>query len=101
MAENVYGEINNLKDISKINDLIRKEVKKAKTEEDLTKLHRQSGYLVTLSQSPNFKNKFGNLVSALKKKAEEEYTETSKLINKKAESLGLDKKYDLNWGEEG
>jgi len=92
--KNIYGEINFISDIRKINERIREDIKRAKTKPRITKLVRRSGYICTLTFSPSFKKKlYGKLLKA-RKMAEEEYTRTAKLANKK---LGR-KVYDERWG---
>jgi hypothetical protein len=75
----IYGNIENSKDIGKINRKIRTEIRSAKSKSRITELKRRSGYLITLTYSPNFKKRYN--VKALRKRARSEYKLTAKVAN--------------------
>ena len=101
MATNqqLYGEIDNKADMREVFDDIRREVGAAKTRPALTELHRRAGYLVTLTYAPSWKLKFGGDTQALRKIGMEEFHRTAKLINRKAEEIGVEADYDEYWGD--
>lgn len=83
----IYGHVTGKQDITKINQRIRREIRKAKSREELTKLVQRSQYLRTLTASPGWKNIDGKL----RPKADEEYLKTCKLANRIARQRGLGK----------
>ncbi len=86
MTEPIYGEVNGPSDLTKINEEIREEIRKADSRDKVTELKRRSRYLVTLLAPDNptgLAEKFrgtGNLDGA-RKKAWEEYVKTAKVAN--------------------
>ncbi len=94
MATTKYSHVTKIGDITVINDKIRKNVKKAKTRSDLTKLYRQSMYLFTLSKNNEWKKNFAGKLISLRKRIKKEFTQTVNLINKKAEKIGSKANYD-------
>ncbi|MGZ4904540.1 MAG: hypothetical protein ACXVIG_06705 [Halobacteriota archaeon] len=53
MTEPIYREVNSPSDITKINEEIREEIKKADSRDQVTELKRMSRYLVTLLAPDN------------------------------------------------
>jgi hypothetical protein len=86
-----YGHVKSAEDITRINKLIRQEVRNAQTHPHLTRLVRQSLYLVTLTESPAWKE-VGNLAS-IRRRAKEEYTKTAREANRRM--MG---RYDTKYG---
>ena len=95
----VAPEIDNEADLRQIAGEIRGDVAKAATREDLTKLFRRAGYLVTLTYSPAWEKKFGPRVDDLRRLADDEFAMTARTINQRAEKLGVDADYDETWGQ--
>lgn len=92
-----YGSVNSAQDIIEINILIRRDVRYARTREDLTELHRRSMYLVTLTYSPAWRKHFQG--KPPRKTAAREFHKTAVLINKRARDLHLPIDfYDTVWG---
>lgn len=96
--QHVYGEVNNEADLRKISGEIRDGVSKANNRADLTKLFRRAGYLVTLTYSPAWHEKFGAEVNDLRRLADNEFATTARAINQRATQLGVDADYDETWG---
>jgi hypothetical protein len=96
--QHVYGEVDNEADLRKISTEIRGDIDKAKSREDLTKLFRRAGYLVTLTYSPAWHEKFGAKASELRRLADDEFATTARNINQRAAQIGTDADYDEHWG---
>jgi len=86
MSDPIYREVENLKDITKINEEIREEIRNADSRDKVTELKRRSRYLVVLLSPDNptgiaekLKNE-GKLDSA-QKRAWEEYEKTTRIAN--------------------
>lgn len=48
----IYGKVEDIKDISRINCIIRDEMLKVESEAELSELKKRSDYLCTLTYSP-------------------------------------------------
>lgn len=96
--QHVYGEVDNEKDMRQIAGEIRSDVAKAASREDLTRLFRRAGYLVTLTYSPAWQEKFGPQVTALRRLADDEFATTARTINQRAMQIGTEADYDESWG---
>ena len=86
MAEPIYREVDEIGDISKINETIRGEIEHADSRDKVTELKRRSRYLVVLLAPDNptglaekFREK-GTLGEA-QRKAWEEYKKTTEVAN--------------------
>ncbi len=86
MTEPIYREVDSPSDLTKINEKIREEIRKADSRDKVTELKRRSRYLVTLLAPDNptgLAEKFrgtGKLDEA-RKKAWEEYVKTAEVAN--------------------
>ena len=96
--QHVYGEVDNESNLRKISAEIRADVDKANSREDLTKLFRRAGYLVTLTYSPAWQEKFGNKTGELRHLADDEFATTARKVNQRAAAIGTDADYDEHWG---
>src|SRR5437868_2918383 len=65
----------------------------------LTELYKRSGYLVTLTHSPSWEEKFGRQAAGLRRVAQEEFARTARKINHRAEQIGTEADYDEKWGD--
>jgi hypothetical protein len=101
MAEshNIYGEVNNKKDLEHVVLDIRHDVDNAKSRPDLTELYRRAGYLITLTYAPSWDEKFGKNAKELRDVGQEEFAKTARKINRRAEEIGTDADYDETWGD--
>jgi len=98
-GKQIYGKVEGISDIRKINEKIRGNVRSAKSRPRLTELHKRSSYLCTLTHSPAWKKSFIGKISKVRQVAKTEYTKTAKAINAKAKRLGLKANYDTKWGK--
>lgn len=87
MTEQIYREVRNIDDISKINETIREQIADADSRDQVTELKRRSRYLIVLLAPDNptgLAEKFralGNLDSA-QRKAWQEYIKTTEFANR-------------------
>ena|SRR5438128_502112 len=96
---NIYGEVENKSDLDRIFSQIRGDVERAKSRAALTELYRRAGYLITLTHSPSWEEKFGRGVAQIRKEAEDEFRKTAQKINRRAEQIGTEADYDEKWGD--
>ena len=96
--QRIYSAISGVSDIRKINQMIRNEVKRAKSRKALTELHKRSSYLVTLTFSPAWKEGFRGKIAQMRSVAKEEFAKTARAINSRCRQLGIEPNYDTKWG---
>ena len=96
--QRIYSAISGVSDIRKINQMIRNEVKRAKSRKALTELHKRSSYLVTLTFSPAWKEGFRGKIAQMRSAAKEEFAKTARAINSRCRQLGIEPNYDTKWG---
>jgi len=96
--QRIYSAISGVSDIRKINQMIRNEVKRAKSRKELTELHKRSSYLVTLTFSPAWKEGFRGKIAQMRRVAKEEFAKTARAINSRSMQLGIEPNYDTKWG---
>jgi len=94
----IYGKVNTIDDISRINCIIRDEMLNVENKEQLTDLKKRSDYLCTLTYSPFWKKKFGDQIEEVRRRALEENRVTVKEANYVAKYKGFDAHYDP-WGK--
>jgi len=83
MSKRIYGELKSPKDVTEINEKIRKEIRKAKSRARLIELQKRSQYLYTLTFSPSVKKGLRGKVLATRKRAWREFQKTKKLVEKR------------------
>lgn len=98
-AGHIYGEVDSKSDLERIFREIRRDVDEAKSRPALTELYKRAGYLITLTYSPSWDEKFGTRAKALRDDAQHEFRTTAHKINKRAEEIGTDADYDDAWGK--
>lgn len=95
---NIYGEIDNKTDMRDVFLSIRKDVEEADKRSELTELYKRAGYLITLTHSPSWEEKFGNDLKELRDVGEEEFARTARKINSRAQKIDTEADYDETWG---
>ncbi len=95
----IYGEVDNKTDLKDVFMQIRDDVENADSRSALTELYRRAGYLITLSNAPSWKDKFGDEIDEIRDAGEEEFSKTVRKINIRAERIGTDADYDETWGD--
>jgi hypothetical protein len=89
----IYGKVEDVKDISRINCIIRDEILKVESEAELSELKKRSDYLCTLTYSPFWQKKFEDKIEELRNVAIEENRITTKTANIIAKYKGFNKEY--------
>ncbi len=95
----IYGEVQNKTNLRDVFLQIRQDVEEASSREELTELHRRAGYLVTLTYSPSWQERFGDETEELRRVADEEFARTARAINARAGAIGTSATYDETWGD--
>jgi len=90
----IYGSVKTPEDISRINCLIRDEMMTVTNAAELSDLKKRSDYLCTLTYSPFWRKKFGDLIEKLREIAIKENRASVKTANIISEYKGFDKKYE-------
>jgi hypothetical protein len=101
MAEDrhIYGEVQSPTSLKQLFRAIRRDVKQAQERPGLTELYKRAGYLITLTHSPAWEEKFGTNVQSLRQIAGEEFVATARMINRRAKQVGTAADYDETWGD--
>ena len=94
----IYGKVNTIDDISRINCIIRDEMLHVDSEAELVELKKRSDYLCTLTYSPFWKKKFGEEIEKVRERAMAENYVTVIEANDIAKYHGWEKTYKP-WGE--
>jgi hypothetical protein len=94
----IYGRVEKIDDISRINCIIRDEMMLVETEAQLTELKKRSDYLCTLTYSPFWRKKFADQIEKVREVAIEENHITVKEANVIAKNKGWDVEYHP-WGQ--
>jgi len=95
----VYGEVNSVTGMKKVFREIRQDVTHAGSRPTLTELHKRAGYLITLTMSPAWEEKFGKDAAKLRRAAKEEFATTARKINRRAREIGTEADYAESWGD--
>jgi len=89
----IYGKVESVEDVRRINCMIRDEMLTVKSVAELTDLKKRSDYLCTLTYSPFWQKKFGDKIEELRDVAIKENRATVKTANYVAKYKGFDKEY--------
>ena len=93
----IYGTVNSLEDLRRINMDIRREMDAATSQAQLTELKKRSDYLCTLAEAPSWQEKFGNKIDRVRQVVWEEDGKTTRHANEMAKKHGWDTEYHP-WG---
>ena len=96
----IYREVKNKSDLKKVFLGIRHDLATAHSRPALTELYKRAGYLITLTHTPAWEEKFGKEVAELRQVARKEFATTARQINRRAKQLGTEADYDEQWGSE-
>ncbi len=89
----IYGKVESPEDIRRINCIIRDEMMEIENEAQLSELKKRSDYLCTLTYSPFWKKRFGEMIEELRQVALEENRISVKEANIIAKFKGFNKEY--------
>jgi len=90
----IYGKVETIEDIGRINCLIRDEMLIVTTPAQLSELKKRSDYLCTLTFSPFWKKKFGDDIEKVRETAIQENRASVKTANYVAAYKGFEKRYE-------
>jgi hypothetical protein len=93
----IYGAVNSLEDLRRINREIRHEMDAATSQAQLTELKKRSDYLCTLAEAPSWHEKFGQQIDRVREVAREEDAKTTQHANQLAKKHDWDTEYHP-WG---
>jgi hypothetical protein len=93
----IYGEVNSLEDLRRINREIRDEMDAVTSQPQLTELKKRSDYLCTLAEAPSWQDKFGQKIDRVQEVARQEDIQTTQHANEVAKKRGWDTEYHP-WG---
>jgi hypothetical protein len=89
----IYGAVNSLQDLRRINREIRREMDAVSSQAELTELKKRSDYLCTLAEAPSWQKKFGGKIGRVRDVVLEEDAITTRYANKRAKKHGWDAEY--------
>jgi hypothetical protein len=93
----IYGEVNSLEDLRRINQEIRHEMDTVAKQAQLTELKKRSDYLCTLAEAPSWQEKFGEKIDRVQEVAREENARTTQHANALVKKHGWETEYHA-WG---
>lgn len=76
---------------------LRGALDKAQTREDLTELYKRSVHMILMTHSSPLDEKEDKDLKRRRLAAEREFARTVRMINRRAEKIGLESDYDENW----
>jgi hypothetical protein len=89
----IYGAVNSLEDLRRINREIRHEMDAVTSQAQLTELKKRSDYLCTLAEAPSWQKKFGEKIDRVREVVREEDAKTTQHANELATKHGWDTEY--------
>src|SRR5262244_4186599 len=89
----IYGEVNSLEDLRRINQEIRRDMDAVTRRDQLTELKKRSDYLCTLTEAPSWQEKFGQQIHRMQQVAQEEDAKTTHHANAVAKQHGWETEY--------
>src|SRR5256885_13914229 len=95
----IYGEVTSKTSLKKIFHEMRRDVEEARSRPTLTELYKRAGYLITLTHSPAWEEKFGREAAGLRSVAKEELARTARKIKRRARQVGTGADFDEKWGK--
>jgi hypothetical protein len=93
----IYGEVNSLEDLRRINQEICHQMDTVIKQAQLTELKKRSDYLCTLAKAPSWQEKFGEKIDRVQEVAQEENVKTTQRANVLVKKYGWDTEYHA-WG---
>lgn len=93
MATNTLHE----KDLHQVFHEIREEIGNAQSREELTELYKRTGYMITMTHATPVEEKQDTEMKDRRETTEHEFATTVRLINSRAQELGVEADYNENW----
>src|SRR5947208_14087116 len=94
----VYGEVNSQTGLKRVFQDIRHDIDEAKSRPGLTELYKRAGYLIALTHSPSWEERFGRGAATLRHAGKEEFARTAKKVNRRAAKIGTEADFAEKWG---
>jgi hypothetical protein len=89
-------EIHDRTDVKRTFQEIREALEKAASREDLTELYKQTVYMILMTHSTPLNEKDQDM-KRRRQTTEEEFARTVRLINQRAQKIGVEVDYDEDW----
>lgn len=86
-----------MKDLIKIFSAIREEVDVADSRPALNELYKRAGHVLTLTHDAAWKKLFGDGAEELRRTGDEEFRQTARCINHRAQEIGTAANFDEDW----
>lgn len=96
-ATYIYSKVNNGSTFRKFFSDIRFGINNAGSRPFLTELYKQACYLIKLTYTPSWEEKFGDTTSTLRRIGHEEFRKTARRLNTRARQIGTEADYDEKW----
>ena len=97
MSRSIYGDVHSRTGLRAAFREIRRDIAAARTANALNELHRRSGYVVSLTRDARWQARFGEELEAIRALAAEEFSRSVRALNRRAERLGADVRYEERW----
>jgi hypothetical protein len=95
----VFANVNSMTDLRSEFSAIRRNIFECKSQPDLMELYKRAVYLITLTQTPAWQEKFGSDAARLRRVGEEEFRRTAHELNRRAAAIGIESDFDETWGK--
>src|SRR5919108_4577060 len=92
-AAHIYGAVDALADLRRINQEVRGEMDAATSRDQLRELKKRSDYFRTQAEAPSWQEKFGRRIHRVQQVAQEEDAKTAQHANAVAKQHGWETAY--------
>lgn len=99
-SRSIYGDVHSRTALRAAFREIRRDIGAARSPSALQELYRRAGYVVSLTYEPSWQERFGEELTQIRTLATEEFARSARAINRRAEALGSDARYDDRWTPE-
>lgn len=97
MSRSIFGDVHSRTGMRAAFREIRREIGEAHSPSALQELYRRAGYVVSLTDDPAWRERFGDALDEIRILAIEEFARSTRAINRRAERMGVDARYDDRW----
>ena len=97
MSRSIYGDVHSRTGMRAAFREIRRDISAARSPSALQELYRRAGYVVSLTYEPTWHERFGEALEEIRGLAIEEFARSTRAINRRAERMGTDARYDDHW----
>ena len=100
MSRSIYGDVHSRTALRAAFREIRRDIGAARSPSALQELYRRAGYVVSLTYEPSWQERFGAELEEIRRLATEEFARSARAINRRAETLRSDDRYEPRWTAE-